>query len=74
MSDRPKSDCLWHGGGTQPEHGVQTICELFRGGMTLRVGDRILQLKSKSHYLNWMFPRRTAISIHLIRSTYRLSR
>jgi exodeoxyribonuclease V alpha subunit len=96
ISDNPKSDCLWHGGGTQPEHGVQTICELlrdfipglgfnpvtdvqvlcpmsrgmlgtrhlnrvlqeqinpfspdkgelFRGGMTLRVGDRILQLKN----------------------------
>jgi len=23
------SDCLWHGGGHQPEHGVQVICELI---------------------------------------------
>ena len=23
------SDCLWHSGGTEPEHGVQTICELI---------------------------------------------
>ena len=23
------SDCLWHGGGHQPEHGVQAICELI---------------------------------------------
>lgn len=28
ISNSPKSDCLWHGGGTQPEHGVQTICDL----------------------------------------------
>ncbi len=93
ISDTPRSDCLWHGGGHQPEHGVQVICELIkdlipklgfnpatdvqvlcpmtrgvvgtrnlnrvlqqlinppspdkveivRGGMTLRVGDRIIQ-------------------------------
>ncbi|HBB33624.1 MAG TPA: ATP-dependent RecD-like DNA helicase [Cyanobacteria bacterium UBA9273] len=93
ISDVPRSDCLWHGGGDQPEHGVQTICELIedfiprlgfnpgtdvqvlcpmvrgivgtrnlnrvlqqlinppapdkveivRGGMTLRVGDRVIQ-------------------------------
>jgi exodeoxyribonuclease V alpha subunit len=93
ISNSPVSDCLWHGGGFQPEHGVQTICELItdlipklgfnpatdvqvlcpmsrglvgtrnlntvlqelinpkspdkveitRGGMTLRVGDRIIQ-------------------------------
>jgi exodeoxyribonuclease V alpha subunit len=23
------SDCIWHGGGHQPEHGVQAICELI---------------------------------------------
>jgi len=93
INDTPVSDCLWHGGGLQPEHGVQTICELItgllpklgfnpatdvqvlcpmtrglvgtrnlnavlqalinppsldkveitRGGMTLRVGDRVIQ-------------------------------
>ncbi|MEA5551964.1 ATP-dependent RecD-like DNA helicase [Anabaena cylindrica UHCC 0172] len=93
ISNSPVSDCLWHGGGFQPEHGVQTICELItdlipklgfnpatdvqvlcpmsrglvgtrnlntvlqelinpksldkveitRGGMTLRVGDRVIQ-------------------------------
>ncbi|MBD2169161.1 ATP-dependent RecD-like DNA helicase [Calothrix membranacea FACHB-236] len=93
ISDHPVSDCLWHGGGFEPEHGVQAICELItdliphlgfnpatdvqvlcpmtrglvgtrnlntvlqqlinppspdkveitRGGMTLRVGDRIIQ-------------------------------
>ncbi|MDF5713715.1 MAG: ATP-dependent RecD-like DNA helicase [Rhizonema sp. NSF051] len=93
VSDAPISDCLWHGGGHEPEHGVQAICELInglipqlgfnpvtdvqvlcpmtrgivgtrnlngvlqqlinppnsdkveitRGGMTLRVGDRIIQ-------------------------------
>jgi exodeoxyribonuclease V alpha subunit len=93
ISNSPVSDCLWHGGGFEPEHGVQTICELItdlipklgfnpatdvqvlcpmsrglvgtrnlntvlqelinpkspdkveitRGGMTLRVGDRIIQ-------------------------------
>ncbi|MBW4566012.1 MAG: ATP-dependent RecD-like DNA helicase [Mojavia pulchra JT2-VF2] len=93
ISDNPVSDCLWHGGGYQPEHGVQAICELVseflprlgfnpasdvqvlcpmlrglvgtrnlnmvlqgllnppapdkveinRGGMTLRVGDRVIQ-------------------------------
>lgn len=29
ICDRPVSDCLWHGGGYQPEHGVQAICELI---------------------------------------------
>ncbi|AKG21317.1 SF1B family DNA helicase RecD2 [Calothrix sp. 336/3] len=29
ISDAPKSDCLWHGGGQQPEHGVQAIAELI---------------------------------------------
>jgi exodeoxyribonuclease V alpha subunit len=29
VSDTPRSDCLWHGGGHQPEHGVQVICELI---------------------------------------------
>lgn len=29
VSDNPYSDCLWHGGGHQPEHGVQVICELI---------------------------------------------
>ncbi|MBD2568796.1 SF1B family DNA helicase RecD2 [Anabaena sp. WFMT] len=93
INNSPVSDCLWHGGGFQPEHGVQTICELItdlipklgfnpatdvqvlcpmsrglvgtrnlntvlqelinpkspdkveitRGGMTLRVGDRVIQ-------------------------------
>lgn len=93
ISDNPVSDCLWHGGGFEPEHGLQAICELItdliprlgfnpatdvqvlcpmtrgivgtrnlntvlqqlinppspdkveitRGGMTLRVGDRIIQ-------------------------------
>jgi exodeoxyribonuclease V alpha subunit len=93
ISDNPVSDCIWHGGGHQPEHGVQAICELItdliprlgfnpstdvqvlcpmsrglvgtrnlntvlqqlinppsldlveinRGGMILRVGDRIIQ-------------------------------
>jgi exodeoxyribonuclease V alpha subunit len=93
ISDNPISDCIWHGGGHQPEHGVQAICELItdliprlgynpatdvqvlcpmsrglvgtrnlntvlqqlinppspdkveinRGGMTLRVGDRVIQ-------------------------------
>lgn len=28
ISDNPQSDCLWHGGGHTPEHGVQAICEL----------------------------------------------
>jgi exodeoxyribonuclease V alpha subunit len=93
ISNSPVSDCLWHSGGFEAEHGVQTICELItdlipklgfnpatdvqvlcpmsrglvgtrnlntvlqelinpkspdkveitRGGMTLRVGDRIIQ-------------------------------
>ncbi|MBW4595523.1 MAG: ATP-dependent RecD-like DNA helicase [Brasilonema angustatum HA4187-MV1] len=29
ISDTPQSDCLWHGGGFQPEHGVQAISELI---------------------------------------------
>jgi exodeoxyribonuclease V alpha subunit len=29
ISETPKSDCLWHGGGQQPEHGVQAISELI---------------------------------------------
>jgi exodeoxyribonuclease V alpha subunit len=29
MSNNPQSDCLWHNGGTQPEHGVQVVCELI---------------------------------------------
>jgi exodeoxyribonuclease V alpha subunit len=29
ISDNPRSDCLWHGGGYQPEHGVQVITELI---------------------------------------------
>ncbi|MBD2534586.1 ATP-dependent RecD-like DNA helicase [Nostoc flagelliforme FACHB-838] len=29
ISDNPVTDCLWHGGGHQPEHGVQAICELI---------------------------------------------
>ncbi|MBW4430149.1 MAG: ATP-dependent RecD-like DNA helicase [Nostoc desertorum CM1-VF14] len=29
ISDNPVSDCIWHGGGHQPEHGVQAICELI---------------------------------------------
>jgi exodeoxyribonuclease V alpha subunit len=96
ISDTPQSDCLWHNGGTEPEHGVQVVCELIqewiprlgfnpatdvqvlcpmtrgvvgtrnfnqvlqqlinppspdkpevsRGGMTFRVGDRVIQLKN----------------------------
>jgi exodeoxyribonuclease V alpha subunit len=96
ISDTPRSDCLWHNGGTEPEHGVQVVCELirdfipqlgfnpatdlqvlspmtrgaigtrnfnlvlqqlinpaspdkaevFRRGMTFRVGDRVIQLKN----------------------------
>jgi exodeoxyribonuclease V alpha subunit len=30
ISDRPVSDCLWHGGGTEPEHGVQAICDIIQ--------------------------------------------
>lgn len=30
ISNQPKSDCLWHGGGYEPEHGVQAICELIQ--------------------------------------------
>ncbi len=29
ISDIPETDCLWHGGGHQPEHGVQAISELI---------------------------------------------
>lgn len=29
MSNNPQSDCLWHNGGTEPEHGVQVVCELI---------------------------------------------
>jgi exodeoxyribonuclease V alpha subunit len=29
ISETPASDCLWHGGGFQPEHGVQAISELI---------------------------------------------
>lgn len=29
ISDNPKSDCLWHNGGTKPEHTVQVIGELL---------------------------------------------
>jgi exodeoxyribonuclease V alpha subunit len=29
ISNTPQSDCLWHGGGHQPEHGVQVISELI---------------------------------------------
>lgn len=29
ISDTPRSDCLWHGGGHQPEHGVQAVKELI---------------------------------------------
>lgn len=93
ISDTPHSDCLWHGGGFEPDHGVQVVCELIsdlipnlgfnpasdvqvlcpmtrgvvgtrnfnqvlqqlinppspdkveisRGGITLRVGDRVIQ-------------------------------
>lgn len=96
ISDAPQSNCLWHGGCSKPEHGVQAICELVsdliprlgfdpqrdvqvlspmtkgetgtrnlnivlqqlinpprrdkaeivRGGMTLRVGDRVIQKKN----------------------------
>jgi exodeoxyribonuclease V alpha subunit len=30
ISDTARSDCLWHNGGTEPEHGVQVVCELIR--------------------------------------------
>ncbi|MBW4506870.1 MAG: ATP-dependent RecD-like DNA helicase [Scytonematopsis contorta HA4267-MV1] len=29
ISNTPTADCLWHGGGYEPEHGVQAICELI---------------------------------------------
>ncbi len=28
ISETPQTDCLWHGGGHQPEHGVQAISEM----------------------------------------------
>jgi exodeoxyribonuclease V alpha subunit len=31
ISEKPQSDCLWHNGGTEPEHGVQIIGELLQG-------------------------------------------
>ncbi len=37
VSDTPSSDCLWHGGGHEPEHGVQAICELI-GGLISKLG------------------------------------
>ncbi len=30
MNDTPRSDCLWHGGGYEPEHGVIVIEELIQ--------------------------------------------
>lgn len=30
MSNNPQLDCLWHNGGTEPEHGVQVVCELIQ--------------------------------------------
>jgi exodeoxyribonuclease V alpha subunit len=30
ISPQPQGDCLWHNGGTEPEHGVQVICELLQ--------------------------------------------
>jgi exodeoxyribonuclease V alpha subunit len=29
ISDQPQGDCLWHNGGTEPDHGVQLIGELL---------------------------------------------
>ncbi len=29
ISAQPQSDCLWHNGGTEPEHGLQLISELI---------------------------------------------
>ena len=29
ISMKAKSDCLWHSGGTEPEHGVQTVKDLI---------------------------------------------
>jgi exodeoxyribonuclease V alpha subunit len=31
ISEKPQSDCLWHNGGIEPEHGVQIIGELLQG-------------------------------------------
>ncbi|MEI6380822.1 MAG: ATP-dependent RecD-like DNA helicase [Cyanobacteriota bacterium ELA615] len=31
ISDFPKTDCLWHSGGNQAEHGLQSVCELVQG-------------------------------------------
>ena len=30
ISMKATSDCLWHSGGTEAEHGVQTICDLIK--------------------------------------------
>ena len=30
ITDNPQTDCLWHNGGTEAEHGVQTVCELIQ--------------------------------------------
>jgi exodeoxyribonuclease V alpha subunit len=30
ISNQPQFDCLWHNGGTEPEHGVQVIGELLQ--------------------------------------------
>ena len=29
ISEEPQSDCLWHSGGTEPEHGIQVVGELL---------------------------------------------
>ncbi|MEB3226069.1 MAG: ATP-binding domain-containing protein, partial [Synechococcus sp.] len=29
ISDQPRSDCLWHNGGMEPDHGIQVIRELL---------------------------------------------
>jgi len=29
ISDQPQSDCLWHSGGYEPEHGVQALGEIL---------------------------------------------
>jgi exodeoxyribonuclease V alpha subunit len=30
ISANPRTDCLWHNGGTEPEHGIQLISELVK--------------------------------------------
>jgi exodeoxyribonuclease V alpha subunit len=30
ISPNPQTDCLWHNGGTEPEHGVQAIGEILQ--------------------------------------------